>query len=245
MNELRLGLTSVTFRNKTVDEILGIMEKSGLRYIEWGTDVHAKSEDDARAIRALCDERGVQTISLGSYYRVGDGDLPAFEADCRIADILGANRIRVWLGRKSSCLFTDEEKRAMLSEVRSLADIAGRYGITLAFEFHRKTLNDCGESCVEFLKALGDERVKTYWQPFFEGNDTANLDACLGFVDAVHVFSWDAAAHRFPLDAKADEWREFVKTSREVCGDYILEFVVNDDEEMFMRDAKTLKSFFE
>ena len=245
MNDIRLGLTSVTFRNKTAEEILDIMERSGLRCVEWGTDVHARSEDDARAIRALCDGRGIETISLGSYYRVGDGDLPAFEADCRIADILGAKRIRVWLGRKSSCLFTDEEKRAMLGEVSALADIAGRYGITLAFEFHRKTLNDCGDSCVEFLNALGDERVKTYWQPFFEGNDTANLDTCLGFVDAVHVFSWVAAAHRFPLDAKADEWRGFIKTARPVCRDYILEFVVDDDEEMFMRDAKTLKSFFE
>lgn len=245
MNEIRLGLTSVTFRGKSAEEILGIMEKSGLRYVEWGTDVHAKSEDDARAIRALCDGRGVQTVSLGSYYRVGDGDIAAFEADCKIASILGAGRIRVWLGRKSSRLFTDEEKRAMLSEVRALADVAGQYGVTVAFEFHRKTLNDCGDSCVEFLKELSDPRVKTYWQPFFEGNDAENLDRCLSQVDAVHVFSWDAAAHRFPLDAKADEWREFIKTALPVCRDYILEFVVDDDEDMFMRDAATLKSFFE
>jgi len=245
MSEIRLGLTSVTFRGKTAGEILGIMEKSGLRYIEWGTDVHAKSEDDARAIRALCDERGVKTVSLGSYYRVGDGDIAAFEADCKIAAVLGAERVRVWLGRKSSCLFTIEEKQAMLGEVRALADVAGQYGVTVAFEFHRKTLNDCGDSCVEFLRELGDTRVKTYWQPFFEGNDAENLSACLSYVDAVHVFSWDAAAHRFPLDAKGGEWREFIKTALPVCRDYILEFVVNDDEDMFMRDAATLKSFFE
>jgi len=138
-----------------------------------------------------------------------------------------------------------EEKQAMLGEVRALADVARQYGVTVAFEFHRKTLNDCGDSCVEFLRELGDTRVKTYWQPFFEGNDAENLSACLSYVDAVHVFSWDAAAHRFPLDAKGGEWREFIKTALPVCRDYILEFVVNDDEDMFMRDAATLKSFFE
>ena len=239
----RLGFTTVTFREKCAAEIVELAKNSGVKYIEWGADVHAKSEDDAKKIRALCDASGVTSISLGSYCRVGDGDLESFLRDCKIAKILGAGRIRVWLGRKGSADVSADEREKMIAETRSRSKIAQAHGLTLAFEFHRKTLTDTGASCAAFLRDVGDENVKTYWQPFFEGNDAENLDAVVENIAAVHVFSWDAECHRFPLADKADEWRAFIEKikSRREKTDFIIEFVRDDSEKQFEEDVKTLK----
>lgn len=239
----RLGFTTVTFRQKNAAEIVDLARRNGVKYIEWGADVHAKSDVDARAIRALCDGHGITSISLGSYYRVGDGDLESFERDCRIAKILGASRIRVWLGRKSSADTDKREREKMIAEVRAMSKIAKAHGLILAFEFHRKTLTDTGLSCAAFLGDVGDANVKTYWQPFFEGNDTENLEKVVDDVAAVHVFSWDAECHRFPLNDKADEWRAFIEKikSRHEKMDFIIEFVRDDSEKQFEKDVETLK----
>jgi len=239
----RLGFTTVTFRQKSAAEIVDLAKRNGVKYIEWGADVHAKSEDDARSIRALCDESGITSVSLGSYCRVGDGDAESFARDCRIAKILGASRIRVWLGRKGSADVSADEREKMIAETRAMSKIAKAHGLILAFEFHRKTLTDTGISCAAFLNGVGDENVKTYWQPFFEGNDEENLDAVVENVAAVHVFSWDAECHRFPLSDKADEWRAFIEKikSRHEKMDFIIEFVRDDSEKQFEKDVETLK----
>ena len=239
----RLGFTTVTFRQKSAAEIVDLARRNGVKYIEWGADVHAKSEDDARAIRALCDENGITSISLGSYCRVGDGDVESFARDCKIAKILGASRIRVWLGRKGSADVSADEREKMIAETRAMSKIARVHGLILAFEFHRKTLTDTGFSCAAFLDSVGDANVKTYWQPFFEGNDAENLDAVVDNVAAVHVFSWDAECHRFPLADKSDEWRAFIEKikSRREKMDFIIEFVMDDSEKQFEKDVETLK----
>ena len=48
----RTGLVSVSFREHTPREILTAMKNVGLRYIEWGSDVHAPA-DDVDALTAL------------------------------------------------------------------------------------------------------------------------------------------------------------------------------------------------
>lgn len=240
----RLGFTTVTFRQKSIPEIIETARKNEIRYIEWGADVHAKDEDSARLIRSLCDEHGIKSISLGSYYRVGDGDMEAFERDCRIGKIIGAGRIRVWLGRKGSAATDDCERAKMADEVRRMANIAKAHGMTVAFEFHRKTLTDTGESCAAFLDGTGG-KAATYWQPFFEGNDNENLDAVLNYISAVHVFSWDAECRRFPLEQKEAEWRAFIEKikSAHESMDFIIEFVRDDSEKQFSEDVRTLKSW--
>ena len=239
----RLAFTTVTFRNKNIPEIVDVAVKNGVKFIEWGADVHAKSESDARLIRALCDENGIESISLGSYCRVGDGDLDAFRRDCMIADIIGARRVRVWLGRLGSADTSAETRKKLLDETRKMARVAKEHGITVAFEFHRKTLTDTGASCAAFLRDVGEPNVRTYWQPFFEGNDENNLDAVIDNVAAVHVFSWDAECHRFPLSDKEAEWRGFIEKvrSRHSDMDCILEFVKDDSDEQFKKDVETLK----
>ena len=39
MKSLRLGVASVTFRQKTIEEIVEITKNNGVSFIEWGADV--------------------------------------------------------------------------------------------------------------------------------------------------------------------------------------------------------------
>lgn len=239
----RICFTSVTFRKKTPAEICRIACENDVKFIEWGADVHVKNKEEAENVRAICDENGITSVSLGSYYRVGDGIPSDFERDCIDAYILGCKRIRVWLGRCGSSETSAEIKSVLLSEARALSVTAEKYGLTLAFEFHKKTYNDYGKASFDFIKECGHGNIGTYWQPFSYGNDIENLKAVLPCLSAVHVFSWDENNVRFPLAYKTEEWKEAVsyilKTGKPQ--DFIMEFVKDDSEEAFKEDVKTLR----
>ena len=58
---LKTGLVSVTFRDKTPEEIISAVKQCGLDGIEWGGDVHVLPGDVSRAreIRHLTDKPGL------------------------------------------------------------------------------------------------------------------------------------------------------------------------------------------
>ena len=67
MNYFKLGLCSVTFRKKTAEQIVDIAKKADVSYIEWGGDVHVRSLEDAKKVKALCDKAGIKISSYGRY----------------------------------------------------------------------------------------------------------------------------------------------------------------------------------
>lgn len=255
MKRFRIGFTSVTFRERTPEEICKIAKKNEVDCIEWGTDVHVPSPEAAREVRRLCDEYGLYTVSLGAYHRIGVPNKAPFSETLESAVILGAKRIRVWLGRKSSVDFTEEERAALIDETRALVCEAERYGIEIAFEFHRKTLNDTGASSLKFLEDANVKNLSTYWQPFFHETpdkdfpfdvDKENLLTVLPHVSAAHVFSWDEAANRFPLARHKDAWKVFIDILRDSpCEDLIMEFVPKDSPVQFMADLAVLRNIAE
>ena len=89
MNGFKIGVASVTFRNKTVPEVVQTAKKAGVDYIEWGADVHVKTAEDAQKAKELCDFNGIKISSYGSYYRVGSCDNVQWEQICKNAQILG------------------------------------------------------------------------------------------------------------------------------------------------------------
>ena len=97
-----IGLTSVTFRKLTCEEIIRLAQESGAECIEWGGDVHVTDEKTAQEARRGCEQAGIQTRSYGSYYKIGSGQLDAFQKLCEITLALGAQIIRVWLGEQGS-----------------------------------------------------------------------------------------------------------------------------------------------
>ncbi len=251
MKRFEIGFTTVTFRKKSPEEICKLAQKHDLSIIEWGTDVHVPSIEAAKEVRVLCDTYGIKTASLGAYHRIGGNHTTPFTETLECAKILGAGRIRVWLGTKSSHLFTAEEREALLRETKALLRMAEPYDIEIAFEFHRKTLNDTGKSSLAFLKEMNMPRLSTYWQPFFhetpEANfpfavDRENLLTVLPYISAAHVFSWDEAANRFPLAYHKDAWESFIDILKDSpCRELIMEFVLHDSEEQFAEDLAVLR----
>lgn len=240
----KLGLTSVTFRQLGIDEIASLARRAGLSHIEWGGDVHVTPGDFDAAERAVSamKENGLSCSAYGSYYRVGDGDMDAFEKICKTASALGAPKIRVWLGRKDSAETSADERAKMVSEVQEMSDIAGKFGQTVAFEFHGKTYNDNGAACVGFLRDVGRENVKTYWQPLAFGDSLNNLKTALDHVATLHVFFWNDKNERFPLSDGAEEWKKYISVLKADCDyDLTMEFVKDDDPAQFLADAATLK----
>ncbi|MBR7161340.1 MAG: sugar phosphate isomerase/epimerase [Clostridia bacterium] len=241
------GMTSVTFREKTIEEVAFLANKAGLSEIEWGADRHVLPSD-AQAIRNAriqMEKNGLICSSYGSYYRIGDRDEDAFRAICKTAEALGAGMVRIWLGRIGSEKTSPALRSEMLEETKRLAAIAKAHHQILAFEFHGKTLNDNGESSVAFLSDCMEENVKTYWQPLSFSDNEKNLSLVLPYLCAVHVFTWDDAHRRYPLADGEEAWKKYLQILKDanVSTKLIMEFVKDDDDAQFLSDAAVLREW--
>ncbi len=62
-----LGMTSVTFRNKSIEEVIEITKQSPLTAIEWGGDAHVPDVITAKRAAELTKNVGLE-ISKDSYF---------------------------------------------------------------------------------------------------------------------------------------------------------------------------------
>ncbi len=189
MNYFKLGLASVTFRQKSPEEIVEIAKKNGVEYIEWGADVHVKSLDDALKVKALCDNGGITCCSYGSYYRVGCGDKNAWEDICKIAAALGCRSVRIWLGTKNSEDTAEEQYRAMLLELEDMCRVAQGYGLLVCPECHDNTFNNNTDAFLRLKNELKADNFKTYFQSryFRMDYDSDRIERTFEHIENVHV----------------------------------------------------------
>ena len=100
---MKIGFTSTTFRGiKDVDEIIRVGKDANVDCIEWGGDIHVKDIETAEYVKKQCSNQGIQISSYGSYYVVGSNDHEDWERISKIANTMGAETVRVWLGKKDS-----------------------------------------------------------------------------------------------------------------------------------------------
>ncbi len=239
-----IGFTTVTFRVKSRREICEIAQKNGIKYIEWGGDIHLPPNDDValQEVISLQKEFDLTAISYGTYYRLGAEDYNLWESITETANAIGAKIIRIWQGTKSSADVSEDILSSMVNETIILCDIAEKKGLTVAFEFHNGTNNDNGKSSVEFLKAVEKPNLKTYWQPFSTDADIDNLKSVLPYLVCVHVFEWNEKGKRYSLRHGSKRWSEFLKIINESNANpyLIMEFVKNDSDKQFAKDLKHL-----
>ncbi len=245
MGSFKIGLASVTFRNKSVAEIVSLCQRAQVDCIEWGSDVHIRSEADAKNARALCDEAGLGISSYGSYYRVGNGDAQAWRGLCENARIMGARSIRVWLGEKDSELTSQTEYERLIRDAREICDIALGYGLLVCPECHDNTFNNNTQAILHFANELDRPNFRTYFQSryFRKEYDLDRIEKTYNLIENIHVSYRDQKleqAQRIKdgtyLDTLLEKFRE-----KNFGGAVILEFSENEDE--FFNDISRLKVF--
>lgn len=242
---MKTSLISVTFRQKSVEQVAEIARKGGLDAIEWGGDKHVKPGDldaIARANKA-CADNGLSVSAYGSYYRCNDRE--DFAAVLETAKALGTKIIRVWAGEgfahSSEC---SPEYRAEITEnLRKAVKMAAEAGLTVATECHRNTLTDCLSSQQQLLADVPG--LYTYWQPFHD----LTKEECLSQIQALgnkivnaHAYHRNSKNERAPLAEGAENWSAYIPalqkyTQAQSVG---LEFVLNDSDEQYFDDCKTL-----
>ncbi|MBQ8766266.1 MAG: sugar phosphate isomerase/epimerase [Clostridia bacterium] len=247
MSTFKIGMTSVTFRNKTIEEIVEICKKEQVEYIEWGSDVHVKTKDDAKKAKQLCDDAGIKISSYGSYYSVGSNNRDEWTLLCENASIMGAESIRVWLGKKDSEKTSAEEYENILNDCKFLCDEAKEYGIIVSPECHDDTFNNNTDAILRFIKELNRDNFRTYFQSryFRMEYDLDRIDRTFDFILNMHVSYSDLKREQMFRKKDKNYLDKLLKKmiSKNFNGIVILEFTENSSEKAFSEDIKKLKTY--
>lgn len=207
----KLGLVSVSFRDKTPQEILSAMKESGLSFIEWGSDVHCPPES-AKEISDLQNKYGIKCSSYGTYFKLGVTPIDELKQYIDAAKILGTNILRLWCGNKNSQDYSESEKEALFTECRQAEKIARNNGVILCMECHIKTYTNKKESAHELMQEVGSPHFRMYWQPSqftTKDENIAYAKLISPFTECIHVFNWKEK-EKYPLILAKDIWREYL-----------------------------------
>lgn len=243
---MKTSLTSVTFRKKSVEEIVDLVAQAGLDAIEWGSDVHVPPTDPEAIAKAkkLCREKGIAISAYGSYYRCTDEEDFAPFLDAALA--LGTDVLRVWAGRLGSAECPADTRAQLNRNLAKAVAMAAEKGCIVATEYHPNTLTDDLDSALQLLADVPG--LYTYWQPATSiarapGHDSYALEKLGKKVINVHVFHRNAENQKTALSDAFDKWVGHVKDLDQFCNVRYgaIEFVMNDTSEQFLADAKTLK----
>jgi len=242
---INLGLCSISFREHSPSEIIKACSENDVRYIEWGSDVHAPT-DNIENLRTIASEQKKANISCksyGTYFRVGANRPDEILSYIEAAKILGADTLRIWCGTKDSEEYLESEREALFKECAVLAEYAKNEGVTLCTEFHRGTFTNCLESTKLLLNSVNSEHFKTYWQPNQFKSFEENL-ICAKAVSVntenIHVFNWKGEAN-LPLELAKSEWKSYLSCFK---GEHLalLEFMPDGKIESLKAEANTLKA---
>ena len=241
----KLGLVSISFRALAPEEIIVKMKESGLKYVEWGSDVHAKPNDKKRLIelRDMCEREGIGISSYGSYFKLAENPISELPMYIDAAKTLGVDIIRIWCGNKNYTDMGENERRAFISLSREAAKIAENSGVTLCMECHNNTFTNCLEGALRLMEEVNSPAFQMHWQPnqFLSHEENVLFAKKMAkYTRVIHAFHW-IGTDKFPLSEGADRWREYLG---EFSGDefLLLEFMPDGQVKTLPREADSLKS---
>ncbi len=206
-----LGLVSVSFRNRTPEEILKAMQAAGLSVVEWGSDVHVPPEK-ADEIARLQSRYGIKCSSYGTYFRIGVTPMAELENYIRAAKKLGTHILRLWCGHKNGEEYSPEEKAALFALCKTAAEIAEKNGVILCMECHGGTYTNAKETAYELMQSVDSPHFKMYWQPNqykTEEENIAYAKLLSPYVMHLHVFNWKGN-EKYPLCAATESWQKYL-----------------------------------
>lgn len=240
---MKTGLVSVSFRPLSPAQVLTAARDAGLRYIEWGSDVHAPCTDEARLreIAAMQDSHEITCSSYGTYFKLGIDPTEQLYDYIRAAKILGTDILRLWCYDKRAENCTPQEQAQLIEACRAAAAIAEAEGVTLCMECHMNSFTETKEGALELMQQVNSPAFRMYWQPNQHRTTEENLQYLQLLKDYtlhVHVFNW-AGRERFPLADAIGIWKQYLSL---LGPDHtlLLEFMPDDDVQSLPAEAAAL-----
>jgi len=245
MSTIKPGLVSITFRQKSPQEIIRLCEETRLQGIEWGGDVHVPHGDvkAAHQARRWCEDAGIQIVAYGSYYRTGHEEETPFQQVLETAQKLGAPLIRVWAGNRDAQDADEKYFWDVVKQSQRIGDLVNGMNIKLAYEFHGKTLNNSAAASKVLFDAIDHSAWQTLWQPLPIETipQEESLQSLLPRLANLHVYHWENFKNRFPLADGFDEWQKYFSIADNHIPRWaLLEFVKDDDPANLHQDAAVL-----
>lgn len=245
----QLGLVSISFREHSPKELITAVKKAGLSCIEWGSDVHAPCDDEARLheIAAAQQAAEISCCSYGTYFRFGKDSPVELLNYIKAAKILGTNIIRLWCGTKGSDEYTADELEALYTNCRKAARIGEENGVVFCMECHNGTVTDRKESALALMQAVDSPAFRMYWQPNQlrpQEENMAYAKLLSSWTEHLHVFNWDCPnggpLEKYPLVEAVDTWKGYLtRIPGEHC--LLLEFMPDDKLETLRTEADALR----
>ncbi len=242
----KTGITSISFRGYSVEDIIAAAAAAGLDGIEWGSDVHVPAGDVALALKVKekTEAAGLQVLSYGGYYWLGSNDMAAFDGLLASAKALGVTNVRVWGGKKNSADLSADEWAALVADARLCAQKAAGLGLVLSLECHNNTVTDDYAAALRFLDDVDSPALRMYWQPNQlkgEAYDLRAVRALAPTVTNVHVFAWTADARK-ELASFNPTWHKYLTVLEQgMAADeehaFLLEFMPDDKIETLPQEA--------
>ena len=250
---MKLGLCTIAFREKPLEEVVGIAADYGFDGIEiWGQKPHMPPTYDAeyvQKVREMVLDKGLAVSALGSYV---NPLMPWYqqhlEEAFKIAQGLRTNVVRIWSGGGPSKTMSPDDKRLINFRLASLTQWAQFRQLTLGLEMHNNNLTDSIASTLELVENVELPALKSYYQPFFGSNEDDPYDAAeklAPYIINVHAQNADASGNGCPITDGVVDYAKVIEilNSHEYDGYLEVEFVHGDDKlEALQRDRDYLAS---
>ena len=242
------GLVSISFRDQTAADIIKAAAASGLKHIEWGSDVHAPYQDMAKLdqIHAMQMVHDVSCCSYGTYFRLGSTPIEELPLYIKAAKILGTNMLRLWAGRKKAADCTEEEREYFFSQCLKAAEIAKEHDVILCLECHRRSYTETKEGAYALMHTINSPHFRMYWQPNPDisiAENLAYISLLKPYITHIHVFHW-TAEERLSLSEGIPDWKRYLSA---LSGDHhlLLEFMPDDCIRSLEKEADALHTIIQ
>lgn len=174
------AMSSLTFRNKSIEQVIALAQATGLAAIEWGSDIHVPPMDEGAILRARrgCEAAGIAISDYATFYSPFKYEdyLGEFERIAVTCNMLGTKAARVWIGDRKRCFYPDDIYLQLVDRMGKIADAAKAHGLTLILEMFDRTVCDSGTNLRRFLDDLSKDNVKATWRPLTEEFERNRFD---------------------------------------------------------------------